>query len=79
MEEILISGRYRVEEDKFRQVPCAHTSAELNPGGKTEGKPDGEKEGKSVRHRTLWDCRLPGYCSHSTPWARTTPANDRCN
>ena len=61
---------------------------------KPMGKADGEKEGKGVRHRTLWDCaglvlvlpgcnadwppigskaeqealcRLPGYCSHSTP------------
>jgi hypothetical protein len=32
MGEILISGRYCVEEDKFPHVPCAQTSVALSSG-----------------------------------------------
>jgi hypothetical protein len=60
MGEILISGRYRVEEDKFPHVPCAQTGVALSPVAKPTGKPDGEKEGKGVRHGILWDCAWHG-------------------
>jgi hypothetical protein len=62
MGEILISGRYCVEEDKFPHVPCAQTSVALSSGALNANWPP---IGSKAEQEAL--CRLPGHCAHSTP------------